>query len=84
MSTSAELLDTFPNAQVVVERYELDEQAFIAQKLKHESGKAEGGSIGIVWQDNNHVVLTRRIKLHPGWALLGGTVEYGQSFEDAF
>ena len=84
MNAKEELTISYPNTPNVSELVELDEDSFNTQKLKHEERNAEGGAIGVVWLDDHSVVLASRTKLHPGWALIGGTVEQGQSFEDAF
>lgn len=80
------LLERYPGTHVVSVRQPLDEATFQAQKIKHEQRQAEGGAIGVVWAGANAVVLARRTRkdLHPGWSLLGGTVENGQEFDDAF
>lgn len=84
MSSRSELINNYPNPSTATERVALDQASFDAQKLKHVSRNAGGGAIGIIWLNDNSVVLARRTNLHPGWSLIGGTVEHGQSFEDAF
>jgi 8-oxo-dGTP pyrophosphatase MutT (NUDIX family) len=84
MSSIENLLKEHPNTPIVSERYELDDESFQAQKMKHLKRNAEGGAIGVVWLDKSSVVLARRTQLHPGWSLIGGTVEKSQDFEAAF
>lgn len=84
MQTVDKLLFKYPNLDIIEVEQELDQAAFDAQKSKHEVRNAEGGAIGTVWLDDNVFVLTRRTGLHAGWALIGGTVEEGEMFEDAF
>jgi len=85
MTSREVLLAKYPDASITTVRQELDEETFQIQKQKHESRNAEGGAIGVIWAGNAEIVLARRLgKLHAGWALVGGTVEQGQKFDDAF
>lgn len=78
------LLIKYPDIEIVDVRHDLDQETFNAQKQKHQSRNAEGGAIGTVWLDDNTFILTKRSGLHAGWALIGGTVEQGESFDIAF
>jgi len=86
METSFDrLLEKYPDTEIRSVRQELDAATFEVQQRKHEQKQAEGGAIGVVWLGSDKVVLARRTqKLHPGWSLLGGTVERDQDFDDAF
>jgi len=85
MTSRETLLAKYPNTPLTTIRQELDEETFQIQKQKHESRNAEGGAIGIIWAGTTEIVLVRRLgKLHAGWALIGGTVEQGKLFDDAF
>jgi ADP-ribose pyrophosphatase YjhB (NUDIX family) len=84
MSSQEQLLRRWPHTPVVSVSHPVDVSTFNVQYRKHVGRQAEGGAIGVVWLDNDEVVLSERTALHPGWALLGGTVERGQSFDDAF
>ena len=74
----------FPHALIRDETQKLSEQDFIIQKHKHLSRQARGGAIGIILTPENKIVLTKRKKLHAGWALPGGTVEKNESFDQAY
>ncbi|MGI9027727.1 MAG: NUDIX hydrolase [Candidatus Saccharimonadales bacterium] len=84
MNSTELLLKKYPNVKVVEVSQELDQDTFNAQKIKHEQRQAEGGAIGTVWLEDGTIVLTKRSGLHAGWALIGGTVENGEAFDDAF
>jgi ADP-ribose pyrophosphatase YjhB (NUDIX family) len=80
------LLKKYPEAKVASVRHALDEVTFRAQKMKHEQRQAEGAAIGVIWLGSSAVVLAKRTRmdLHPGWSLLGGTVEKGRAFDEEF
>jgi ADP-ribose pyrophosphatase YjhB (NUDIX family) len=84
MQSIDRLRATYPDIEIVTVEQRLDEATFIAQKSKHEARSAEGGAIGTVWLDDGSFVLTKRSGLHAGWALIGGTVEQGEAFDEAF
>jgi len=86
MKTSFErLLEKYPGIEVRSVRQELDAQNFEMQRRKNKQKQPEGGAIGVVWFGLDRVVLAKRTQaLHPGYSLLGGTVERGQHFDDAF
>lgn len=79
-----ELLQRFPKAVMTDAIQPLDEASFQAQKHKHISRNARGGSIGIISTPRNEIVLVKRSGMHAGWALPGGTVERGEDFVVAF
>lgn len=84
MKSIETLIDKYPDTEIIEVTQELDQATFDDQKAKHEARHAEGGAIGTVWLDDNTFVLTKRSGLHAGWALVGGTVEKGEMFDEAF
>jgi 8-oxo-dGTP pyrophosphatase MutT (NUDIX family) len=84
MSSVKNLLKKYPGVKVVNETYNLDEISFAKQKKKIEAKQSSGAAIGVIWLSSKEVVLTNRTVLHPGWALLGGTVEKDEDFDTAF
>ena len=84
MKSAEKLLAKYPGVKIVEVEQELDQATFDAQKMKHEARNAEGGVIGTVWFDDVTFILTKRSGLHAGWALIGGTVENEETFDDAF
>lgn len=84
MQSVEKLLAKYPDVEIVKVEQELDQATFDAQKVKHEARNAEGGAIGTVWFDDGTFILTKRSGLHAGWALIGGTVESEEAFDDAF
>lgn len=83
-SSYERLLTDYPDAEHHDVVQALDTSQFSAQKHKHLSRGTEGGAIGVVWLASGELVLSRRTVLHPGWALIGGTVERGEGFDEAF
>jgi len=84
MSAKNRLLEKYPEAKVVSDRYRVDQDSFDRQRSKLERKRSEGGAIGVIWLNPDTLVLTRRTGLHPGWALLGGTVEKDEDFDVTF
>jgi ADP-ribose pyrophosphatase YjhB (NUDIX family) len=84
MTADKYLLKKYPGIKIAHENYELDQDNFINLKLKLETSKSEGGAIGLIWTESGEIILTKRTVLHPGWALLGGTVEENENFDDTF
>lgn len=84
MQSVKKLLAKYPDIKIVEVEQRLDRITFDAQKRKHLARNAEGAAIGTVWLDDHVFALTKRSGLHAGWALIGGTVEEGELFEDAF
>lgn len=78
------LLKKYPDITISETTQAVDENNFHRQKTKLESRHTEGGAIGVVWSDNNKIILTKRSGLHAGWALPGGTVESNEEFDVAF
>ncbi len=84
MSSVENLLEKYPEAEVIESIIKIDEANFQAQRNKILQRNSEGASIGVVWMDMASIVLARRLGLHPGWALPGGTVERNEDFDAAF
>lgn len=76
-------MQKFPDAEVTDVRHVLNKQDFDDQKTKQLAHPIEGASIAVLWTSEAEVVLTSRTKPHKGWALPGGKVEAGESFDAA-
>jgi len=84
MSTINSLLEKYPDTNIVETTFHIEQTDFDMQVAKNKSRNAEGGTLGVVWVSNEEIVLVNRSGMHPGWALPGGTVEYGEDFDVAF
>ncbi len=83
LSTTNSLRKQFPGVPVNRDIRNIDAKSFARQKAKQEAIKSDKAVIGIVWVNDDEVVLVHRSENHIGWAMAGGAVE-DESFEAAF
>lgn len=84
MSSFKKLIRRYPQAEIVEVIERMDEDNFLRVKNKLDERHIEGGTVGVVWLNETDIVLTKRTRAHPGWALPGGRIETGEDFESGF
>lgn len=83
MSQLDDLLAKYPGISVTKRTSIIDEENWQKQSSKQLARSSSAGAVAVVWENDGKIVLTKRTNLHAGWALPGGTVEQGESFETA-